>query len=154
MLHSSPFSVLYFPTFCVCVLKWYTTMWNIGNEIPRKGALYCRSFWCHETFFAVYISLKRKSCHFDDIVITGCTDSCQNDNSRLSQWRKCRQNDNLSVPMKVHRFGKMSKNKLEDVNFLIFQLDCTNHTYISAKGRAYHTIPGNKPQMCKLLSES
>ena len=35
-------------------------------------------------------SLKRKCCHFDEIFITGCIGSCQNDNFQCSQWRKFR----------------------------------------------------------------
>ena len=35
-------------------------------------------------------ALKRK-CHFDKIFITGCTESCQNDNFQCSQWWKFRQ---------------------------------------------------------------
>ena len=34
--------------------------------------------------------------HFDEIFGTGCTESCQNDNFQCSQWRKFRQNDNIS----------------------------------------------------------
>ena len=41
--------------------------------------------------------LKRKCCHFDDILITDCTESCHFDNFRCSQWLKFRQNDDISV---------------------------------------------------------
>ena len=37
--------------------------------------------------------LKGKCCHFDEIFITGCTGSCQNDNFPCSQWWKFHQND-------------------------------------------------------------
>ena len=43
------------------------------------------------------VSLKRKCHHFDEIFITGCTESCQNDNFQCSQWRKFHQNDDISV---------------------------------------------------------
>ena len=43
------------------------------------------------------ITLKQKCRHFDEIFITGCTESCQNDNFRCSQWLKFHQNDNISV---------------------------------------------------------
>ena len=46
---------------------------------------------------APYMSLKRKCLHFDEIFITGCTGSCQNDNFQCSQWLKFRQNDNIFV---------------------------------------------------------
>ena len=42
-------------------------------------------------------SLKRKCCHFDEILITDCTESCHFDNFRCSQWWKFRQNDDISV---------------------------------------------------------
>ena len=37
--------------------------------------------------------LKRKFLHFDEILITGCIESCQNDNFQCSQWWKFRQTD-------------------------------------------------------------
>ena len=40
-------------------------------------------------------SLKRKCCHFDEILITDCTESCHFDNFRCSQWWKFRQNDDI-----------------------------------------------------------
>ena len=43
------------------------------------------------------VSLKRKCLHFDEIFITGCTGSCQNDNFQCSQWLKFRQNDDIFV---------------------------------------------------------
>ena len=42
-------------------------------------------------------SLKRKCLHFDEIFITGCTESCQNDNFQCSQWWKFHQNDDIFV---------------------------------------------------------
>ena len=42
-------------------------------------------------------SLKRKCLHFDEIFVTGCTGSCQNDNFQCSQWLKFRQNDDIFV---------------------------------------------------------
>ena len=38
------------------------------------------------------VSLKRKY-HIDEVLLTDCTGSCQNDNFPCSQWRKFRQND-------------------------------------------------------------
>ena len=46
-------------------------------------------------------SLKQKCRHFDEIFITGCTESCQNDNFWCSQWLKFHQNDNISVSVLV-----------------------------------------------------
>ena len=45
--------------------------------------------------------LKRRCYHFDEIIITGCTESCQKDNFRCSQWCKFRQNDNISVSVSL-----------------------------------------------------
>ena len=47
------------------------------------------------------VALKRKCLHFDEIFITGCTESCQNDNFQCSQWWKFRQNDDISVSVCV-----------------------------------------------------
>ena len=44
---------------------------------------------------------KRKCHHFDEIFITGCTESCQNDNFQCRQWRKFRQNDDISVSVEL-----------------------------------------------------
>ena len=43
------------------------------------------------------LALKRKCCHFDEILITDCTESCHFDNFRCSQWWKFRQNDDICV---------------------------------------------------------
>ena len=61
---------------------------NVPRYLPQKwptGDMPCR------------ILMKRKCRHFDEIFITGCTKSCQNDNFRCSQWWKFHQNDNISV---------------------------------------------------------
>ena len=42
-------------------------------------------------------SLKQKCLHFDEILITGCTGSCQNDNFQCTQRWKFRQNDDIFV---------------------------------------------------------
>ena len=39
----------------------------------------------HGIQIVIEITLKRKCLHFDEIFITGCTESCQNDNFRCSQ---------------------------------------------------------------------
>ena len=50
---------------------------------------------------ATGITLKRKCRRFDEIFITGCTESCQNDNFQCSQWWKFHQNDNISVSVYI-----------------------------------------------------
>ena len=52
---------------------------------------------CQATSHCLSQTLKRKCLHFDEIFITGCTGSCQNDNFQCSQWLKFRQNDNIFV---------------------------------------------------------
>ena len=47
------------------------------------------------------ITLKQTCCHFDKILIIGCTESCQNDNFRCSQWRHCHHNDDISASVYV-----------------------------------------------------
>ena len=47
--------------------------------------------------FCCCYSLKRKCCHFDEILITDCTESCHFDNFRCNQWWKFRQNDDISL---------------------------------------------------------
>ena len=71
-----------------------------GNNLSQKksnislGRVY-RS--CIQT----WATLKRKCCHFDEILITDCTESCHFDNFRCSQWLKFRQNDDISVSVHV-----------------------------------------------------
>ena len=50
-------------------------------------------------------TLKQKCHHFDEIFVTGCTESCQNDNFQCSQWRKFHQNDNSSISVKTYPNG-------------------------------------------------
>ena len=50
--------------------------------------------------FPAQKALKRKCCHFDEILITDCTESCHFDNFRCSQWWKFHQNDDISVSVK------------------------------------------------------
>ena len=63
---------------------------------PRQSRLGRILTWCG--------SLKRKCLHFDEIFITGCTESCQNDNFQCSQWWKFRQNDDIFVSV-IWRWG-------------------------------------------------
>ena len=42
-------------------------------------------------------TLKQKCCHFDEIFITDCTGSCQNDSFQCSQWWKFLQDDDIFV---------------------------------------------------------
>ena len=46
-------------------------------------------------------SLKWKCFHFDEIFITGCIGSCQNDNFQCSQWWRFHQNDDISLEVNV-----------------------------------------------------
>ena len=51
------------------------------------------SMWWNE----LWKSPKWKYLQFDEITITGCIGSCQNDNIQCSQWLKFHQNDNIFV---------------------------------------------------------
>ena len=42
------------------------------------------------------LPLKQKCCNFDEIFITGCTESCHFDNFLCSHWWEFHQNDNIS----------------------------------------------------------
>ena len=46
-----------------------------------------------ECFINLSVKIPWKYCHFDEIFITGCTGSCQNDNFQCSQCWKFHQND-------------------------------------------------------------
>ena len=61
----------------------YVACWGQNNGMVYLKAVACAQFY----------AMKRKYCHFDDIFITACTKSCQNDNFWYSQWWICRQND-------------------------------------------------------------
>ena len=63
-----------------------------GSAIPNTNVYFTQNW-----------ALKRKCHHFDEIFITGCTESCQNDNFQCSQWRKFRQNDDISVSVRMIR---------------------------------------------------
>ena len=69
--------------------------WDMCTKIiSDRPAWRCLST---ETSLCTPQTLKRKSLHFDEIFITGCTGSCQNDNFQCSQWLKLRQNDDIFV---------------------------------------------------------
>ena len=42
-------------------------------------------------------TMKLKRFRFDEIFVTGCTSSCQNDNFRCMQWQKFNQNDDITI---------------------------------------------------------
>ena len=46
-------------------------------------------------------ALERKCCHFDEIFISGYTESCYFDNFRCSQWWRFRQNEDFSVSVRA-----------------------------------------------------
>ena len=72
--------------------------------LEKAGALDCSIFF-RET-------LKQKCRHFDEIFITGCTESCQNDNFRCSQWLKFHQNDNISVSVNTNGTNDLHFNEI------------------------------------------
>ena len=66
----------------------YSTVCSENTKVPHHWPL-----WGKFNGDRYIPSLKRKCLHFDEIFITGCTGSCQNDNFQCSQWLKFRQND-------------------------------------------------------------
>ena len=91
--HLSPVSVVVFFSFPVCHFSHSVTSEDAGITV--------NSLWPSDGIWHQRPSLKRKCLHFDEIFITGCTGSCQNDNFQCSQWLKFRQNDDIFVSVMV-----------------------------------------------------
>ena len=96
-------------------LKWGKPISYIEGILPKGPYLPCVStsllyhiILTHSSIINTRLypetscSLKRKCCHFDEILITDCTESCHFDNFRCSQWWKFRQNDDISVSVLLH----------------------------------------------------
>ena len=66
---------------------------SVTKETQCKGICQCTT------------TLKRKCLHFDEIFITGCPGSCQNDNFQCSQWLRFRQNDDIFVSVNIIGLG-------------------------------------------------
>ena len=73
--------------------RWGKCIWKCPLQ---NGGHFVLTWMCWITVCSISIWLNRKCRHFDEIFITGCTESCQNDNFRCSQWWKFRQNDDIS----------------------------------------------------------
>ena len=84
---------------------WYTIARLISPSKHTRSAV-TKLYLSFDDSFCVRVfdgySLKRKSLHFDEMFITGCTGSCQNDNFQCSQWWKFRQNDDIFVSVLVY----------------------------------------------------
>ena len=61
---------------------------SLALKIQMRASVAIQTKW-----WRVWTALKRECLHFNEIFITGCTGSCQNDNFQCSQWLKFRQND-------------------------------------------------------------
>ena len=57
----------------------------------------------HSYVSLIIHALKWKG-YFDELFITGCTRSCQNDNFKYTQWWKPHQNDDFSISLWVAMF--------------------------------------------------
>ena len=73
-------------------------MLNLFHQIKYIGSLSSQHWggtvgWNPSSWKTRTCSLKQKCFHFDEIFITGCTGSCQNDIFQCSQWWKFNQND-------------------------------------------------------------
>ena len=66
---------------------WLTPSWVSNFIKEQRKWTACLPYASH--------TLKRKCLHFDEIIITGSTQSCQNDNFQCSQAWKFRQNDDI-----------------------------------------------------------
>ena len=92
--------------YIVCVIIFLKRN-NLGNRLDLILLIegYPQSIWVKaKPYNAIdhgQHTLKRKCCHFDEILITDCTESCHFDNFRCSQWWKFRQNDDISVSVQV-----------------------------------------------------
>ena len=78
------------------------------KECPLKTRIKWRPFFQHlfttrcDLNYHIWIILKRKCRHFDEILITGCTGSCHFDNFQCSQWWKFHRNEDISFSVNVH----------------------------------------------------
>ena len=79
----------------------------IGICNPEKNRCYARPA---SVIINCNTALKRKSLHFDEMFITGCTGSCQNDNFQCSQWWKFRQNDDIFVSVRIEMLALPRQN--------------------------------------------
>ena len=70
---------------------------------------------CHAIWPMWSLTLKRKCCHFDEIFITSCTVSCQNDNFQCSQWWKCHQNEDISVSVNDNTGSCITTSKVAEI---------------------------------------
>ena len=55
---------------------------------------------------------RKRCCHLNEICITGCTGSCQNDNFQCSQWWKFRENDVITRTNCCHIINVVSADDL------------------------------------------
>ena len=90
------------------VFKWpfYTTLCHCYDKILERHANF--HFSDPPRPHPLPSPLKRKCRRFDEIFITGCTESCHFDNFQCSQWWRFRQNDisvSVSSPLLfTHKF--------------------------------------------------
>ena len=67
--------------------------WGWWFETPS------RSLWRHcNDILGISHTLKRK-CHYDELFVTGCSESYKKDNFLCTQGRKCHQIDDISLSM-------------------------------------------------------
>ena len=81
-------------------------------------------FLCWLVLYFVCSSLKRQCLHFDEMFITGCTGSYQNDNFQCSQWRKFGQNDDIFVSGILYACSMMPTWHLIGIYFLLWSEQC------------------------------
>ena len=89
------------------VVPVFSSPWPGKNEpdIYDYSIIYSTNGWYRTIIIIITQTLKWSNHHFDEIFITGCARSCQNDNFWCSQWWKFHQNDHISVSMRVFKQG-------------------------------------------------
>ena len=102
------------------------------------------SLWVHRRFSTILHKatgsmfllsawpLKPKDHHIDNLLVTGCTGGCQNDNLGCSQWREGCRYDNLLVSVPVGLFIRPSCPNRFEILLRAWQYHC-RAVYISTQ---------------------
>ena len=92
-------------------------------------------------------SLKRKCLHFDEIFITGCTGSCQNDNFQCSQWLKFRQNDDIFVSVFAVKWNAFE----QSINWVLDALSGRKQLRLGLSGQCLCEVAWYLAMMTRLV---
>ena len=80
--------------------------YSIGGDVRTKDQRWGNRFYfmtssCHISCLMGGQNTETQMLSFDEIFITGCTESCHFDNFQCSQWWRFRQNDDIFVSVKL-----------------------------------------------------